>query len=399
MSPAKKLEPELLAELTRLASKATGFSPEAIFVDALHRSIQPLLDSGHSPEALLDMARNGDARITDALVEKVSVGETFFFRQAEHFKYLAEHFLPEFRASGKKRISAWSAGCATGEEAYSLAACLLANLQDESMEVRVLGTDASPQRIHHARNAVYRDFSIRVTGPMLFPLLESLGNGRFGVLRVVKEKVRFAVHDLHQSPPFDEQFDVIFCRNVLVYFSQSVGQSISRKLVRALAPGGLLAFGAVDISEAPEGVQRAASTDANLFRMVPPQPKAAPRPPAAPLPLPERPARARSAKGPNPVSIHTHALGCIERGQYSEAAQMLSELAKVAPDYLPGVLERALLHARRAEHKRAHELMRQILHQTERLPEDLLLAGPEPLPVSYYRASAVAFMSRREVEE
>jgi hypothetical protein len=96
--------------------------------------------------------------------------------------------------------------------------------------------------------------------------------------------------------------------------------------------------------------------------------------------------------GFDPVRLHLRALVFIEQGQRRSAESALLELHSVAPTYLPGLLERALLHVRYGEAAKAGELMRDIFKRTETLPPDMMLAGPEELPVSYYRACAQAFL-------
>jgi chemotaxis protein methyltransferase CheR len=94
---------------------------------------------------------------------------------------------------------------------------------------------------------------------------------------------------------------------------------------------------------------------------------------------------------PEPVALHLRALVHIERGERKIAEQALDELP---PDYVPGILERALLHVRGGQPTAAASLMREVLRRTEKLPPEEILAGPEPLPVSFYRDSAKTFLER-----
>jgi chemotaxis protein methyltransferase CheR len=92
--------------------------------------------------------------------------------------------------------------------------------------------------------------------------------------------------------------------------------------------------------------------------------------------------------------VHTEALSMIERGQHKAAARALADLTRRAPDYLPGILELALLHDRSGQQAHAQTLMREVLRRTESLPPDQVLPGPEPLPVIFYGTSARAFFER-----
>jgi hypothetical protein len=93
-----------------------------------------------------------------------------------------------------------------------------------------------------------------------------------------------------------------------------------------------------------------------------------------------------------PVALHLRALVHIERGDRQVAERELNDLARKVPDYVPGILERALLHVRMGEKSAATSLMREVLRRTDKLPEGELLPGPEPLPVSFYRDSAQTFL-------
>jgi hypothetical protein len=92
------------------------------------------------------------------------------------------------------------------------------------------------------------------------------------------------------------------------------------------------------------------------------------------------------------VALHLKALVHIERGEKKRAEKELTDLARQVPDYVPGILERALLHVRMGEKGAATTLMREVLKRTDKLPGEELLPGPEPLPVSFYRDSAQTFL-------
>ena len=92
------------------------------------------------------------------------------------------------------------------------------------------------------------------------------------------------------------------------------------------------------------------------------------------------------------MALHLRALLLVERGELGRAAAVLGELVSAAPDYVPGLLERALLHARKGERAAAGALMREILRRTDGLPLDAALAAPEPLPVRFFRESAEAWL-------
>jgi chemotaxis methyl-accepting protein methylase len=373
----------LVDQLIDYAAQWTGFSRDAILPDAIRRAAATL----GQPEDVLQRAARRERRVVHALCQAVSVGETFFFRQPEHFRAIAGSVLHELLQTKCESVRAWSAGCATGEEPYSLAASLL-DLLPPGISAEVLGTDLLERNLAAARAGVYGPWSQRPSGPLLHAVFHDIARDRVAVNDRVRQATRFAEHNLLEPAP--GEFELIFCRNVLVYFSPSAAQTAVKHLAAALAPGGALFFGSMDVSGPPPGLVQHGPAELQIFRK--PDPLAAPKkpPPAPSLPpvLPFAPLR----RPPEPVALHLRALVHIERGEKRRAELELGELAQQVPDYVPGILERALLHVRLGEPTAATSLMREVLRRTEKLPADELLPGPEPLPVSFYRDSAATFL-------
>ena len=367
-----------LVRLSDYAAEWTGFSRDAILPEAIRRAARGL---GAAPEALLSRAAARDPAVVHDLCQAVSVGETFFFRHPEQFRFL-ETLLPEL-AAGRGTLRAWSAGCATGEEAYSLAACLRDLLPE--LGVDVLGTDLLERNLAAARLGRYGAWSRRPAGPILHPVFADDAQGSSTVGPRIRALTRFELHNLLQPAP--GTFELIFCRNVLIYFSPEAALVALRHLTDALAPGGVLCLGPLDAREPPPGLAAAGPSELQIFRRSPPA-VAAPAPPARPAaPAPPPPARLVE-----PVALHLRALVHIERGAQKLAEQELQDLLALAPDYLPGILERALLHARLGERSAAAALMREVVRRAQALPEGELIPGPEPLPLRFYLDSAQAWL-------
>jgi chemotaxis protein methyltransferase CheR len=371
-----------LERLIDYAAAWTGFSPDAILPDAVRRAAQSL---GGSPEELLARAAARDRAVVHALCQAVSVGETFFFRHPDQFRWIASELVPEVLGSRRSDVRAWSAGCATGEEAYSLAACLLEAMPPDAT-VDVVGTDLLERNLKVARQGVYGAWSCRPSGPSLHALLREQPSGRMAVTERVRRATRFELHNLLDRSP-NGPFDLILCRNVLVYFSPGAVRTVMPHLLEALAPGGALLFGPMDLAEPPAGLSRCGAPELQIFRRrdaTREQRTTTKR--RAPAAAPSRPAP------PEPVALHVRALVHIERGEKGVAQRALDELGALVPDYVPGILERALLHVRQGDRAAAAQLMREVLRRTEELPLDDELPGPEPLPVRFYRESASTFL-------
>jgi len=383
----RRYDEHALEELISYAAEWTGFSRDAILPDAVRRAAAGL----GPPDEVLPRAAARELSVVHALCQAVSVGETYFFRHPDHFRWVAKSFLPELLQGGRSSIRAWSAGCATGEEAFSIAACLLDLLPwPRTVSLEVVGTDLLERNLAAARVGEYGAWSQRPSGPVLHPIFKDTGNGRVRIDDAVRAVTRFGEHNLLEEPP--GKFDLIFCRNVLVYFSQQAVQTAVRHLTRALLPGGALLFGSMDVSEPPPGLLRASPSELQIYRRLDSTPAAKPAAPAvAPTAGPPPPYVPR-VRLPEPVALHLRALVHIERGEKKRAEKELAELARQVPDYVPGILERALLHVRMGEKSAASKLMREVLRRIEKLPADEVLAGPEPAPVSFYRDSAQTFL-------
>jgi chemotaxis protein methyltransferase CheR len=375
-----------VAELCAIAASHSGYREDALPRASIEAAAHARLRKGQSLDEVLHAARSEDPELIAALLSSISVGETYFFRQPEHFALIATELAPRWKKEGRTPIRAWSAGCSTGEEAYALAACLKASLPGQSFEV--LGTDVAEKSVIVAREGSYGDWSVRESGPPLYPVVFR-EHDRWQVLPELAQYVSFEVHNL-LSPPPPGRFDLVLCRNVLVYFSEPAQHTVVQNFASALTEGGAMLLAALDVSGPPPGFQRIGLAEHNAFVKAAAgarSTKAIPRPRSSP---------STATATPDPVAIHLRALQFVERKQHQAAERVLQELSRVSPEYLPGLLERALHAARVGEWSRAAKLMRELLGRTDTLKPDEMVAGPEPLPVSFFRASAEAFLTRRE---
>src|SRR5207245_973212 len=162
----RRYDEHALEELISYAAEWTGFSRDAILPDAVRRAAAGL----GPPDEVLPRAAARELAVVHALCQAVSVGETYFFRHPDHFRWVAKSFLPELLQGGRSSIRAWSAGCATGEEAYSIAACLLDLLPwPRTVSLEVVGTDLLERNLAAARVGEYGAWSQRPSGPVRPP--------------------------------------------------------------------------------------------------------------------------------------------------------------------------------------------------------------------------------------
>lgn len=188
------------------------------------------------------------------MIDCITTNETHFFREPRHFDFLEREVFPKWQrdaAAGERstRLRVWSAGCSSGEEPYSLAMLLLKHFPEaKGWELEVLGTDISTRVLEKARVAMYPiEKSKDIPAEYLRAyMLKGKGNHN-GVMKVSPELhrvVRFARVNLHaDSYPIVGSFDVIFCRNVLIYFDQESKMKVIGGIIRHLSPSGLLIVG------------------------------------------------------------------------------------------------------------------------------------------------------------
>jgi len=191
-----------------------------------------------------------EARGTElgALAEELTVPETYFFRNIEQFRALQEQVLPDrLRArAGQRCLRILSAGCASGEEAYSIAMALHGRLPNPAWTLSIQAVDLNPAMLDKARRARYTPWSLRETPAAL----QDRWFRAEGRELVVDESIRSAVVFEQRNLHLDDAgfwrpglFDVVFCRNVLMYFTPQGAQAAVARIARSLVPGGVLFLG------------------------------------------------------------------------------------------------------------------------------------------------------------
>lgn len=200
-----------------------------------------------------------DEAALSRILSVCSVGETMFMRHPDQFRALSTIVHSGTVGAVNRPLSVWSAGCSTGEEAYSLAA-LLAGFPGG---VRILGTDVSSRSIEKAKTARYRYWSLRGVDPVSTTAWLEMDSVNAEVRSPIRNLVDFRVHNL-MNDPYPKDLDIIFCRNVLLYFREDTAAVVFQRFYDALRPSGVLFIGYVDpmpsaetpFEEANEGFAR-----------------------------------------------------------------------------------------------------------------------------------------------
>lgn len=181
------------------------------------------------------------------VINALTIGESYFMRDKRHFKLLRESILPrlamEKRRAGKREINVWCVGCSTGEEPYSIAITLRNFLIDrDTWSVNIIGTDINASSIESAEKGVYREWSFRHTTEQFQQQYFEHNNGDWQIHDEIREMVTFHTGNILETPPL-MNCDLIFCRNMMLYFSRHRIEYAEDKLYSALRPHGWLVLG------------------------------------------------------------------------------------------------------------------------------------------------------------
>jgi chemotaxis protein methyltransferase CheR len=343
----------------------------------------------------------------EQLTAELTVGETFFFRNEHHFRALKEQVFPSIlkENASEREVRIWTAGCATGEEPYSLAIVLDQLLEGKGdWRVSILATDLNPTFLDRARQGRYRPWSFRQTTIHQDRHYFTPDQEWLVLAPTVRDRVRFnylnLVKDVYPSPLTGTLgLDLILFRNVAIYLRPEVIRAILERFHEALRPGGWLLLGETEVSLAPAGrFETVALGQTTIFRkpvgetrpetmfsppapvlasLWEPQPAAQPMVPSlpdwVPLPAADHAGAGRAhSRSPAPGAVWERVESCLGQGDFAGAEQAI--------DRVPGTGERAVVRLRyarallaAAEVSRARAMLDRCLREEPLLIEVQLL--------------------------
>ena len=195
--------------------------------------------------ALIQDAKEVDER--QAMMAALTTNVTRFFREPHHFDHLRDQLMPKLAEHAKRggRVRLWSAASSNGQEPYSMAITVLTALPEAAdLDVKILATDIDPNMIAEGRAGIYREDAV---APVPLDLrrrwFKKAGEGRWEVADELRELVSFRELNLIGDWPMKGRFDVIFCRNVVIYFDEPTQERIWSRFAPLLNPGGTLYIG------------------------------------------------------------------------------------------------------------------------------------------------------------
>jgi len=270
----------------------------------------------------------------DELIEAVRVGETRLFRHRSQIKALETAIVPALRASGRRAIRVWSAGCAAGQEPYTLAAVLARGLP--GCAISVLATDVSADAIELARGASY-PAAAWADVPAAWQGAFELDGERVRVRPEIAALVRFERANLVDSAP-PRRCDLVWCRNVLIYFTPEARRAAVERLVAATSPGGFLFVGYSESLRDVPGLEAVRTGDAVYYVRRDPEAGAGERrrPSADPLAALGGAPGGRRGTPASGVPVSIHAPGSGPRAARGGAAAAPGG-APAAPGTAPGL--------------------------------------------------------------
>ncbi len=220
----------------------------------LEKGKEYLVESRLAPLARSAGAANVDAYVRtlrantglhDQVVEALTTNETSWFRDITPFNMLRNHVIPDLKNSGKRRLKVWSAACSTGQEPYSIT--MIVKDHHPDVDLSVVATDLSEEVLAKGRLGAYSQLEVNrgLPAPVLVKHFVRKG-ATFEIAPPLRQQVTFRKHNLLDQPPIGGPFDIVFLRNVLIYFDVATKRDVLARVRRSLAPGGYLFLGAAE---------------------------------------------------------------------------------------------------------------------------------------------------------
>ncbi len=214
--------------------------------------LAPLMGKYNLP-SLSDVVKQSmkptERQLRTEVIDAMTTNETLWFRDRYPFELLSSSILPTFSRLGRP-VKIWSAACSSGQEPYSLAMTIMEHQQRKPGSLpgsaSILATDLSPSMLERCKNAEYDNLALGrgLSDERKRQFFDVLPSGNMVIKDNVKRFINFRAHNLLESYTLLGKFDIIFCRNVLIYFSPEAKRKILRQFAAALNPNGILFLGA-----------------------------------------------------------------------------------------------------------------------------------------------------------
>lgn len=349
----------LIQEAATLIQYRTGLALTTHFRVDLD-SILAHLFPGDLSVTLAELRRSHEtAPIWQQLMRALTIGETYFLRGSSQFRLLRESLLPQLITERRRKqhykLDIWSAGCATGEEVYSIAIQLQALLPDiERWQIRLTGTDINAQALETAREGLYREWAFRHTDALFRDQHFSPSGDRWLLHPSLRQIPVFQHANLLETPAI-ASYDIIFCRNVLIYFTLEHAATMEDILFNALKPEGWLLLSP---SEAVHNQRERWQTHFSPGTVTYQKQAALHAPTVYSPPT----LQADSATPQGGDLLYQQALSAVRERQFAQAEQLLTEANTKKPAHAPAYTLLAYLLANRNALAEAHNWLNAALN-------------------------------------
>ena len=383
-SPTRRIAPPDVQAFRVLIEQFTGLHFDDWRLDTLEKALlaRMCVKGTRHVEAYLDLLRDSAGRPDELseLLNQLTVNETYFFRYPAQFDFLRQHVLPDLvagRGDGRVPLQIWSAGCSTGEEPYSIAMTALDVLGSAASHlIQIFATDVSSAALQAARHAEYSTKSLRLVDEAnRSKYFRRVSDNRFVLCNSVRQMVLVSESNLLDDVRRRAaSWDIIFCRNVLIYFASELAVEILDGLHQCLNTNGYLFVGHSEIFKRtsfvpcqPEAVFAYQKVKGELERsaFVERQEAARSAPTIAARDIETTRPQVAVPRTTSSVSelqredatesLYEEAFVSFEREDYARARSQLDRLLESSPRHLPATVLRANLHLNLGEHYRSVE--------------------------------------------
>ncbi|KXB06997.1 hypothetical protein AKJ51_02340 [candidate division MSBL1 archaeon SCGC-AAA382A20] len=242
-----------LEDLKKIIFEEGGFDPSPYSKKFLKRKIRNRMRK-HDIDSFRKYANFLEESPSECsiLIDAISIPVTEFFRDREVWDdfedIVLEELISDKKDKGQKLVRVWSAGCASGEETYSIIMSIKEFLGSnfDELNVRVYGTDIDDEALSKARKGVYTEEEVENVPKKFLKKYFEPDDGKYRVKKTLKRNLKFKKHNLIDGPEFNN-FDVIFCRNMVIYFSKDSHQIVHNRLYESLNDSGFLIIGKTEI--------------------------------------------------------------------------------------------------------------------------------------------------------
>lgn len=244
------LDPRTLERIRELVYNRSGIkldnSKESLIRSRIGKRMRMLGLSSHKEYLETVIKDNNEEEIVH-LLDAISTNVTSFFRGIDHFNFLSS-LMKEWTSDGQRKFRIWSAACSSGEEPYSMAMTIL-DTASTSIDIKILATDISTKVLQKAQDGIYEPEKVETIPKELKEkyLEKKIGESRnviYQIKRVLKDIIIFRRLNLSEIPfPMHGPLDVVFCRNVMIYFDSNTRQRLIKEIYRLLKPKGYLFVG------------------------------------------------------------------------------------------------------------------------------------------------------------